>query len=100
MRIKRKTRGRLGGRVPVADMLRSFPNVGVDAVLCKVMEEMEEELSARARGAKGGGLPETGGLKGRDWRQHTAELVIIFTHISEMSKQRVIKGETESVPGL
>lgn len=53
-------------------MLRSFPKVGVDAALCKVMEEMEEELSARAKGAKGGGLPETGGLKGRDWRQqHT-----------------------------
>lgn len=51
---------------PVVDMLRSFPKVGVDAALCKVMEEMEEELSARARGAKGGGLPETGGLKGRD----------------------------------
>lgn len=52
-------------------MLRSLPKVGVDAALCKVMEEMEEELSARARGAKGGGLPETGGLKGRDWRQYT-----------------------------
>jgi len=52
-------------------MLRSLPKVGVDAVLCKVMEEIEEELSARAMGAKGGGLPETGGLKGRVWTQHT-----------------------------
>lgn len=46
-------------------MIRSFPKVGVDAALCDVMEEREEELSARARGAKGGGLPETGGLNGR-----------------------------------
>lgn len=37
----------------------------MDAALCEVMEEMEEELSARARGAKGGGLLEIGGLKGR-----------------------------------
>lgn len=50
-------------------MFRSLPKVGVDAVLCMVMEEMEDELSARARGARGGGLPETGGLKGRDWRR-------------------------------
>lgn len=34
----------------------------MDAALCMVMDEMEDELSARARGAKGGGLPETGGL--------------------------------------
>lgn len=60
-----------GGRVPVVDMLRSLPNVGVEAALCRVMEGMEEELSARARGARGGGLPETGGLKGRDWREYT-----------------------------
>lgn len=53
------------------DMFRSLPRVGVDAALCEVTEEMEEELSARARGAKGGGLPGTGGLKGRVWRQHT-----------------------------
>lgn len=51
-------------------MLRSLPNVGVDAALCEVKEEREEELSARARGAKGGGLPETGGLKGRVWKQY------------------------------
>lgn len=50
------------------DKLRSLPKVGVDAALCEVMEEMEEELSARASGAKGGGLPDTGGLNGRDWR--------------------------------
>lgn len=42
-----------------------IPRVGVDAALCEVMEEMEDELSARARGAKGGGLLETGGLKDR-----------------------------------
>lgn len=50
---------------PVVGMKRSFPKVGVDAALCDVIEEREEELSARARGAKGGGLPETGGLNGR-----------------------------------
>lgn len=50
-------------------MLRSLPSVGVEAALWEVMEEIDEELSARARGAKGGGLPETGGLKGRAWRQ-------------------------------
>lgn len=48
-------------------VLRSFPKVGVDAALCMVMEEMEEVLSARARGANGGGLPEIGGLKDRDY---------------------------------
>lgn len=53
-------------RLPVVDVLRSFPNVGVDAALCMVMEEREEVLSARARGAKGGGLPAIGGLKDRD----------------------------------
>lgn len=55
----------------MADVFRSLPSVGVDAALCKVMEEMEDVLSARARGAKGGGLPEIGGLKGRDWRRYT-----------------------------
>lgn len=48
------------------DALSSFPKVGVDAALCKVTEEREEVLSARARGAMGGGLPEKGGLKDRD----------------------------------
>lgn len=51
---------------PVVDALSSFPKVGVDAALCKVTEEREEVLSARARGAMGGGLPEKGGLKDRD----------------------------------
>lgn len=55
--------------VPAVVMLRSLPSVGVEAALWEVMEEIDEELSARARGAKGGGLPETGGLKGRAWRQ-------------------------------
>lgn len=53
-------------RSPVVDVLRSFPKVGVDAALCMVMEEREEVLSARASGAKGGGLPAIGGLKDRD----------------------------------
>lgn len=51
-------------------MFRSFPKVGVDAALGNVTEEMEEVLSARARGAKGGGLPEIGGLKDRDWKPY------------------------------
>lgn len=55
--------------VPAVGMLRSRPKVGVDAALCEVTEDREEELSARARGAKGGGLPETGGLKGRLWER-------------------------------
>lgn len=61
----------------MVDMLRSLPKVGVEAALCRVMEEMEEELSARARGARGGGLPETGGLKGRDWREYTTAHALI-----------------------
>lgn len=52
-------------------MMRSLPKVGVEAALREVMEEMEEELSARARGANGGGLPETGGLNGRTWGGNT-----------------------------
>lgn len=64
-----KCPGWSAGYVPAVDMLRSLPKVGVDAALWEVMEEMEEELSARAKGAKGGGLPETGGLKGRVWKQ-------------------------------
>lgn len=56
-------------RVPAVDALSSFPKVGVDAALCKVTEEREEVLSARARGAMGGGLPEKGGLKDRDWKE-------------------------------
>lgn len=38
----------------------------MDAALCKVTEERDDVLSARARGAMGGGLPENGGLKDRD----------------------------------
>lgn len=66
--------------VPAVDALSSFPKVGVDAALCKVMEEREEVLSARARGAIGGGLPEKGGLKDRDWtkkRQTKTSLCLI-----------------------
>lgn len=59
------------------DVLRSFPKVGVEAALCMVMEEMDDVLSARARGAKGGGLPEIGGLKERDWNPDKTTPVII-----------------------
>lgn len=77
-------------------MLRSLPKVGVDAALCKVMEEMEEELSARAKGAKGGGLPETGGLKGRFWRQH-----ILFKQQNKQRRGgRTETEDTSHVPGL
>lgn len=51
---------------PETDRLNSLASVGVEAALWEVMEEMEELLSARARGAKGGGLHEwTGTLKGQ-----------------------------------
>lgn len=40
--------------------------MGVEAALRELVEEIEEVLSARASGAKGGGLDEcTGGLKDR-----------------------------------
>lgn len=68
-------------------MLRSLPKVGVDAALCEVMEEIEEELSARASGAKGGGLPETGGLKGRVWRQYTTTK---YTMIGVKVQHRIV----------
>ena len=41
---------RTGASVPVLDK-SSLPRVGVEAALIEVTEEMEEELSARARGA-------------------------------------------------
>lgn len=51
---------------PETERLNSLPSVGVEAALREVMEEMDELLSARARGAKGGGLHEwTGALKGQ-----------------------------------
>lgn len=47
-----------------------LPTVGVVAALRELVEEMEEVLSARAKGAIGGGLEEwMGGLKGLDWRE-------------------------------
>lgn len=51
---------------PDTERFSSRPSVGVEAALRDVTEEMEEVLSALARGAKGGGLQEwIGGLKGR-----------------------------------
>lgn len=56
------------GSSPETERLNSLPSVGVEAALREVMEEMEELLSARARGANGGGLHEwTGALKGQVW---------------------------------
>lgn len=47
-----------------------LPTVGVVAALRELVEDMEEVLSARAKGAIGGGLEEwMGGLKGLDWRE-------------------------------
>lgn len=82
-------------------MLRSLPNVGVVAALCVVMEDMEEELSARARGAKGGGLPDTGGLNGRVWRQHTCcESAVwdnrIHSPMSNEHRNKMSKAERET----
>lgn len=45
-----------------------LPTVGVVAALKELVDDIEEVLSARARGAIGGGLEEcTGGLKGLGW---------------------------------
>lgn len=55
--------------LPETERLNSLPSVGVEAALREVMEEMEELLSALARGANGGGLHEwTGALKGQAWK--------------------------------
>lgn len=55
--------------LPETERLNSLPSVGVEAALREVMEEMEELLSALARGANGGGLHEwTGALKGQPWK--------------------------------
>lgn len=43
---------------PDTDTKRSLPTVGVEAALRELVEEIEEVLSARARGARGGGLEE------------------------------------------
>lgn len=49
--------------------------MGVVAALIELVEEMEEVLSARARGATGGGLAEcTGGLKGRFCKEKSAKI--------------------------
>lgn len=54
------------GVTPDTDTESSLPTVGVVAALRELVEEMEEVLSARASGARGGGLDEcTGGLNGR-----------------------------------
>lgn len=46
------------GVTPDTDTESSLPTVGVVAALRELVEEMEEVLSARASGAKGGGLDE------------------------------------------
>lgn len=59
-----------GGKVKEEQSWACLPTVGVVAALRELVEEMEEVLSARARGAIGGGLDEwMGGLKGLDWRE-------------------------------
>lgn len=65
--IKRhSSRERLQENTPDTDRESSLPTVGVVAALMELAEEMEEVLSARAKGAMGGGLAEwTGGLNGR-----------------------------------
>lgn len=77
----------------MVDKLRSLPKVGVDAALCEVMEEIDEELSARARGAKGGGLLETGGLNGRVWRCNTSYFV--QNEKTQSQEQKINEGERE-----
>lgn len=62
-----KTERMMGnGVTPDTDTESSLPTVGVVAALRELVEEIEEVLSARANGARGGGLDEcTGGLNGR-----------------------------------
>lgn len=79
----------------MVDKLRSLPKVGVDAALCEVMEEIDEELSARARGAKGGGLLETGGLNGRVWRCNTSYFV--QNEKTQSQEQKINEGGRERV---
>ncbi len=58
------------GVTPDTDTESSLPTVGVVAALRELVEEIEEVLSARANGARGGGLDEcTGGLNGRFWQE-------------------------------
>lgn len=60
------SRDLLQENTPDTDTESSLPTVGVVAALMELAEEMEEVLSARAKGATGGGLAEwTGGLNGR-----------------------------------
>lgn len=65
--VKRhSSRKLLQENTPDTDTESSLPTVGVVAALMELAEEMEEVLSARAKGAMGGGLAEwTGGLNGR-----------------------------------
>lgn len=69
--IKTKQHGKAermmgNGVTPDTDTESSLPTVGVVAALRELVEEIEEVLSARANGARGGGLDEcTGGLNGR-----------------------------------
>lgn len=65
--VKRHSaRDLLQENTPDTDTESSLPTVGVVAALMELAEEMEEVLSARAKGAMGGGLAEwTGGLNGR-----------------------------------
>lgn len=58
------------GCTPDTDTESSLPTVGVVAALRELVDEMEDVLSARARGAMGGGLEEwIGGLNGRFWKK-------------------------------
>lgn len=62
------------GCTPDTDTESSLPTVGVVAALRELVDEMEEVLSARARGAMGGGLEEcVGGLNGRFWTREKRE---------------------------
>lgn len=65
--VKRHSSRRLlQENTPDTDTESSLPTVGVVAALIELAEEMEEVLSARAKGAMGGGLAEwAGGLNGR-----------------------------------
>lgn len=70
--------------------------MGVVAALKELVDDIEEVLSARARGAIGGGLEECmGGLKGLDCREKKrdekleTQIVALLSHICNVSQPRL-----------
>lgn len=56
----------------------SLPTVGVLPALSEAFEDKEDELSARASGAVGGGLTDIlGGLNGRTWAKRVNQITVL-----------------------